>query len=392
MVLDERAEVHRREEVAVHDEQALEVALDLARAGRRCRAAPPRAGSGARPRSGSRRRSTPRSAARGSRRPGGRGRSRPGRGGAAGSRARASRRSASAASAARSCRARGASPCRRRGRRPRSRPRRCRPPACRRRCARAPSRVSGAGPRRTASRGSQASRRRAFEASATSRTTSASGGRTRSSTDDDRGAGAERREDPLGQLADRDLRARAEVQRLALDPGHGAAPDQPGDVVADVEEVARRVERAELDHVAGERLGGDRRDHRAGGLARPVGVERPRDDHGQVEGALEAERELVGADLRRRVRGLRVAADAPPRSARSGRSRTPRCSTSARPARRRRRARPGGRSACPSTLTATYSRGWRNEYGIGITAPRWKTIARPSTACATASPSARSPL
>ena len=46
----------------------------------------------------------------------------------------------------------------------------------------------------------------------------------------------------------------------------------------------------------------------------------------------------------------------------------------------------------PTTLTATYSRGWRNEYGIGITAPRWKTIARPSTACATASPSARSPL
>ena len=90
--------------------EAIDVEAGSARAGRRCRAARPRASRRARPRTGCRRRSTPRAARRGGRR-----RDRPSCSPAAasagaGSRAPACRRPASAASGARSCRARAACP------------------------------------------------------------------------------------------------------------------------------------------------------------------------------------------------------------------------------------------------------------------------------------------
>src|SRR5256885_7805891 len=44
------------------------------------------------------------------------------------------------------------------------------------------------------------------------------------------------------------------------------------------------------------------RSHRARGLPRPVGVERPHRDHRQIEAAVERVGERVGGDLGRRVR------------------------------------------------------------------------------------------
>ena len=77
--------------------------------------------------------------------------------------------------------------------------------------------------------------------------------------------------------------------------------------VLDVGEIPRRRQIAELDVCCpGRELRDDGRNDRPRRLARPVGVERPRDDDRQRERVEEAERDRVGANLRRAVRRLRT--------------------------------------------------------------------------------------
>ena len=71
-------------------------------------------------------------------------------------------------------------------------------------------------------------------------------------------------------------------------------------------EVAQRLERAELDRLALERLRDDRARHVARVLARPVVVEHARDDAGQAVRVVVVHRQEVGGDLRRRVDRLGV--------------------------------------------------------------------------------------
>ena len=71
-------------------------------------------------------------------------------------------------------------------------------------------------------------------------------------------------------------------------------------------EVAQRVELAELDLLALERLRDDRPGHVARVLARPVVVEHARDDSGQAERVEVVHRQEVGGHLRGRVDRLRV--------------------------------------------------------------------------------------
>ena len=62
------------------------------------------------------------------------------------------------------------------------------------------------------------------------------------------------------------------------------------------------MHRAQLDLAgAGGDLADHGRDHRPGGLARAVGVERPNHGHRRAEGGVEAEGDLVGADLGSRI-------------------------------------------------------------------------------------------
>ncbi len=104
-------------------------------------------------------------------------------------------------------------------------------------------------------------------------------------------------DDRLGQVADADLRAGAQVEGLAFHAGGLGGPQEAGDGVGDVGQVAAGVQVAQADHVLGQGLGDDGRDHGAGGLARAVGVEGPQGDHRQLVGAVEALGQLVGADL-----------------------------------------------------------------------------------------------
>ena len=93
----------------------------------------------------------------------------------------------------------------------------------------------------------------------------------------------------LDDVADRDVVAGPELHRPARrPPARAAAARKPATVSVDVREVAPRVERAEPQRVAGQRLGDDRRDHRARGLVRPVGVERPHDRRRQPVAAVAA--------------------------------------------------------------------------------------------------------
>ena len=110
-----------------------------------------------------------------------------------------------------------------------------------------------------------------------------------------------------GELADRHLRAGAGVEQLA---DHGrrrrlAQVEERLGGVADVGEVAGRVERAELELAGtGRELDDDRRDDGAGRLARAEGVERPQRHHGRAEAQVVGLGELVRGDLGGRVRRL----------------------------------------------------------------------------------------
>ena len=90
----------------------------------------------------------------------------------------------------------------------------------------------------------------------------------------------------------------------------GAALGRDGEVAADPvraeAEVAHRLQVAELDRLAGERLRDDRAGDVARVLARAVVVEHARDDAGHPERVEVVHRQEVGRDLRRRVDRLRV--------------------------------------------------------------------------------------
>src|SRR5581483_12477806 len=103
----------------------------------------------------------------------------------------------------------------------------------------------------------------------------------------------------------RDLGAGANVDDLADGLVAGADLDEAGGGVLDVGEVARGLERAKPQRLAGERLRDDRRDDGARGLARAVGGEGAHDRDRERERALEALAESVGGDLRRGVGRLR---------------------------------------------------------------------------------------
>ena len=116
-------------------------------------------------------------------------------------------------------------------------------------------------------------------------------------------------------LADADDQRRPvghrDVLALAVDVDvAGDALRGDGQVAADAvgaeAEVAQRVELAELDLLALERLRDDRAGHVARVLARPVVVEHPRDDPGEAERVVVVHRQEVGGDLRGRVDRLRV--------------------------------------------------------------------------------------
>src|SRR5262249_50350403 len=105
---------------------------------------------------------------------------------------------------------------------------------------------------------------------------------------------AKRYRDVLGDLADGCLAAGAGAEHFTDRFLDLRAARDAGNRVLDVEEVARRLDGAELEVVAREGLRDDRGDDRARGLPRAERVERPRHDDRKLERARVAERELVG--------------------------------------------------------------------------------------------------
>ncbi len=112
-------------------------------------------------------------------------------------------------------------------------------------------------------------------------------------------------EDHLGPVGHRDVLALAVDVEVARD-----AVGRDGEVAADAvgaeAEVAHRVELAELDRLAGERLRDDRARHVARVLARAVVVEHPRDDARDPERVVVVHGQEVRGDLRGRVDRLRI--------------------------------------------------------------------------------------
>jgi len=107
-----------------------------------------------------------------------------------------------------------------------------------------------------------------------------------------------RRADHLArEVADADLLALREVERAPDRLVTLGREEEAAHRVADVVEVARRVERAEPHLVAVERLHRDGDEHRPRGLPRPVGVEGPHRHGAEPEGAVVALDALVRADL-----------------------------------------------------------------------------------------------
>jgi len=104
-------------------------------------------------------------------------------------------------------------------------------------------------------------------------------------------------DDLLGEVADGDLGAEAQVKCFTNYAFGFGGFDKTGDGVGDKGEVAFGVEVAQMDDIAGEGLGDDGGDDGAGGLSGAVGVEGADGDGLDIEGAPEALDELVGADL-----------------------------------------------------------------------------------------------
>ena len=109
------------------------------------------------------------------------------------------------------------------------------------------------------------------------------------------------------EVADGDLVVRADVRRGAGARGAVGDRQESRHGVLYEGEVTGGLEIAEAEpHAAAEQLRHDRRDDRAGGLPRAVRVERAHEADVEAEGAVEAQRQLIGADLAGRVGGLRV--------------------------------------------------------------------------------------
>jgi hypothetical protein len=127
--------------------------------------------------------------------------------------------------------------------------------------------------------------------------------------------------------------ARPELQRAPDRCGRRGGGEEARDGVGDEREVATGVQRSEPQRLAGERLRDDRRDHRAGRLMGPVGVERPHHGHRQLVGPVPRVHQPVGRRLaggvgRRRLdrvrRGDRHRPGAPVDLARRGVDHAPR--------------------------------------------------------------------
>ena len=146
-------------------------------------------------------------------------------------------------------------------------------------------------------------------ASATSRITSDASGRSRSSSASTSGSTPRISPIELHDVADRRLDPGAGIEDATDDPlgGGGADGHEGRDRIGDVIEVPGRRQEAQPQRaIAAGELRGDGRDHGARRLARPVRVERPQRDDRDAEAQVVALGELVGGDLRCRVRGLRL--------------------------------------------------------------------------------------
>ena len=253
-------------------------------------------------------------------------------------------------------------------------PRRCRSKPCSCRLRHGTTRRFGEGPRRIDTSGVQSSRRFAFSVAATRRSTSLFGGRMRSAAAVTSLSRPMQLEDLAHRLGDR---VSAPVPRLTTSPSIPsdlAAAHDTAHGVLDVEKVTRRLGRSELDRVSRERLADDRRDHRPRRLPRPEGVERPCDDD---RGAERQPVVSARADPRRPSWPRTATAAGGDASRRSGRvvgvpytslddvwttSRHARCG-----------AQPRGRSTLPRRSPRRTRADGVYEYGIGISAPRWRT-------------------
>lgn len=107
----------------------------------------------------------------------------------------------------------------------------------------------------------------------------------------------------LGQLGDADGPTLAKVNDLALDAGGGKGQHEGPGCIRHIGQVAAGAEGAQGDlGRPGEGLAEHGGDDGAGGLARPVGVEGPQGDHGQVEALEIGFGQLIGRDLAGGVR------------------------------------------------------------------------------------------
>ena len=187
-----------------------------------------------------------------------------------------------------------------------------RPGGSARGCARS-SPPSARAPRGATPRASHPSCSCAAEASQTSRCTSLASGRTRCSSSSTSSSRPTTSPATRTSSADGHPLPGSDVEQAPRRPVPGGEGEQPRHGVLDVQEVAHRVERSERRaRRPASAWVEDRGDDRARRLARPVGVEWPHDPDRRSERAMEAERELVGGDLRGRVRRLGVEADRAP--------------------------------------------------------------------------------
>ena len=109
----------------------------------------------------------------------------------------------------------------------------------------------------------------------------------------------------MDAIADGEFPAHADIHRVAVQSVVPRDSEESGGGVAGKSEIASRGEIAEREFAfACEDLCDDRRDDCPCALAGAVGIKRTHDFHRQPERAVVADRELVGGDLRRRIRRL----------------------------------------------------------------------------------------
>ena len=162
---------------------------------------------------------------------------------------------------------------------------------------------------RAASRSAPTRSRRAARSSATSRMTSEASGRIRGLLRCNFGLDAEDLADHLHDVGDRGFDPRAAFRTRPTTRSAGQSRPRRTAAMVSATWLKSRVGVSRptcSGSSAGCELRGHGRDHRARRLARPVGVGRVQGDDRYVEAQVVALRELVGGDLGRRVRRLRL--------------------------------------------------------------------------------------